>query len=42
LSIGCDGPAEQTGEDLDAQVAAARNEVDNLKQQIEEYKQTIK
>ena len=40
--IGCDGPAEQAGENLDAQVATARNEVTDLKRQIEDDKQTIK
>ncbi|MGB3222948.1 MAG: hypothetical protein WBB23_09115 [Desulforhopalus sp.] len=40
--IGCDGPAEQAGENLDAEVAAARNEVADLKREIEDYKQTIK
>ena len=39
---GCDGPAENAGEDLDAKVAAALNEVADLKRQIENYKQTIK
>ncbi|MGB3212510.1 MAG: hypothetical protein WBB19_17550 [Desulforhopalus sp.] len=42
LIIGCDGPAEQAGENLDAEVTAARNEVAELKQQIEDYKQAIK
>ena len=39
--IGCDGPAEQAGENLDTQVASARAEVTELKQQIEGYKLTI-
>lgn len=42
MLLGCDGPAEQAGENLDAQVAASRNEVADLKRQIEDYKQTIK
>jgi chromosome segregation ATPase len=39
---GCDGPAENAGEDLDAKVTAALDEVAELKRQIEGYKQTIK
>lgn len=41
LITGCDGPAEQAGEDLDAQVAAAQSEVAELKQQITDHEQTI-
>jgi chromosome segregation ATPase len=39
---GCDGPAENAGEDLDEKVSAALNEVADLKRQIEGYKLTIK
>lgn len=41
LLIGCDGPAERAGENLDAQVGAARTEVAQLERQIEEYKQEM-
>ena len=39
---GCEGPAEQAGENLDEQVTAARKEVEDLKRQVDDYKQTIK
>ena len=42
LLTGCKGPAEQAGENLDAQVTSARKEVADLKRQVDDYKQTIK
>lgn len=41
LITGCDGPAEQAGEDLDAQVTATQSEVAEIKQQITDHEQTI-
>lgn len=41
LLMGCEGPAEKAGEDLDAQVAEVRREVEFLQQQIENYEQII-
>lgn len=39
--VGCKGPAEKAGENLDDQVAEVRKEVEFLQQQIENYEQVI-
>ena len=42
LPAGCNGPAEEAGEKLDAQVEKIRQETADLKQQMVDYRQQIK